>query len=54
MSINLESRLTNNLFSTADYASKMEEIYKKMFKGEHFVFPINYFTVIYHGKISDW
>ena len=26
-----ESRLTNNLFSTADYASKMEEIYKKMF-----------------------
>ena len=26
-----ESRLTNNLFSTADYASKMEEIYKKMY-----------------------
>ena len=27
-----KARLTNNLFSTADYASKMEEIYKRMYE----------------------
>ena len=27
-----KARLTNNLFSTADYASKMEEIYRRMYE----------------------